>query len=202
MPRYLPSNSLSAAVRAHFGLTQTELGDYLGVQREQVAFVEAGQRGFSVMAERRLRPLGLLLPELRAGGPPAPLAAEPVVSADAPEVAALRKRLRRCRHQAAQLRYELENQAARTQSHTNRQRGLAQLQAGLLPSPASAAAPTADDERARRWLAQLAADTPPAPPYSTTRALLAARLQGLVAEAEALEALLAATAAIATGNQE
>ncbi|GAB3859004.1 hypothetical protein GCM10028822_34880 [Hymenobacter terrigena] len=202
MARKLPSNSLSAAVRAHFGLTQPELGRYLGVRREQVAFVEAGQRTFSAVAERRLRPLGLLLPESRAGGPPASVAAEPVAPADAPDVAALRKRLRRCRHQAAQLRYELENQAARVQSHANRQRGLAQLQAGLLPSLANGAAPTADAERARCWLVQLAADTPPAPPNATARALLTARLQGLVAEAEALEDLLAATAAIGTGNQE
>ena len=70
MPRHLPSNSLSAAVRAHFGLTQTELGGYLGVRREQVAFVEAGQRTFAVGAERRRRPLGLLLPELLVLGCP------------------------------------------------------------------------------------------------------------------------------------
>jgi transcriptional regulator with XRE-family HTH domain len=194
MPRSLPSDSLSAAVRAHFGLTQAELGQYLGVRREQVAFVEAGQRGYSLAAEQRLRPLGLLLPGARAGEPPAVREAEPAAPAEVPDVAALRKRLRRCRHLAAQLRYELENQAARAQGLANRQRGLAQLQAGLLPAPGFEAAPPAGDGHARRWLAQLAAATPAAPPSATARALQEARLRGLTAEAQSLEEQLAMTA--------
>lgn len=194
MPLILPSNSLSAAVRAYFGLTQAELGQYLGVRREQVAFVEAGQRGYSLTAEQRLRPLGLLLPESRAGEPPAVPEATPVDPPDTPDVDALRKRLRRCQHQAAQLRYELETQAARDQGHANRRRGLARLQAGLLPAPGSEAVPPAEAERARQWLAQLAAHTPAPPPGATARALQEARLRGLAAETQSLEELLAMTA--------
>lgn len=141
MRRYLPSNYLSAAVRAHFGLTQTELGRYLGVQREQVAFVEAGQRTFSVGAERRLRPLGLLLPESRAGGPPAPLAAEPVAPPDAPDVAALRKRLRRATNRQAILndKQDLRGPAARL----TRELDLAQVQAQITETNAYKTAVTA-----------------------------------------------------------
>lgn len=194
MPPALPSNSLSAAVRAHFGLTQAELGEYLGVRREQVAFVEAGQRRFSPAAERRLRPLGLGLPEslLESGTPAPPAAAPPATAPAPPDAAALRKRLRRCRHDAARLRYELENHAARTLAHAHQQRGRAQLPGVLLPAAADApAAPTAEAERIRRWLAQLATNAPAPPPSATARALGAARLRGLVAEAEALEAALA-----------
>ncbi|MDB5270817.1 MAG: hypothetical protein JWP58_3857 [Hymenobacter sp.] len=192
MPRILPSNSLSAAVRTHFGLTQEELGRYLGVRREQVAFVEAGQRRFSLAAERRLSPLGVLLPESRVGGPPV---AEPVEAAgDGTEVAALRKRLRRCRHLMGQLRWELENHETRAQGLANRQRGLAQLRAALLPAAAAEAPVPAEAERIQRWLDLLAAGTPPEPAGSTARGLQVARLQGLTAEVQSLEELLAMTA--------
>ena len=190
MARKLPSNSLSAAVRAHFGLTQPELGDYLGVRREQVAFVEGGQRTFSAVAERRLRPLALLLPGVLLADNPAPPMAAATAPAEAPDTPALRKRLRRCRHEAAQLRYELENHAARAEVQAQRQRGLAQLRAALLPTPDAPA--DAETERRHRWLDSLPAAVLPAPMSATTRALGAARLRGLLAEAEALEQLLAA----------
>lgn len=200
MPLILHSNSLSAAVRAHFGLTQAELGHYLGVRREQVAYVEAGQRGFALAAERRLRPLGLLLPESRAeGGPVVPPGAKPGAAADAEaEVAALRKQLRRCQHQAARLRFELENQETRAQALANRQRGLAQLRAGLLPAAAEKAPLPAEAERIERWLSQLAAETLTEPATFAARGLQVARLRGLTAEAQSLEELLA-MAAKATG---
>ena len=190
MARKLPSNSLSAAVRAHFGLTQPELGDYLGVRREQVAFVEGGQRTFSAVAERRLRPLALLLPGVLLADNPAPPMAAATAPAEAPDTPALRKRLRRCRHEAAQLRYELENHAARAEVQAQRQRGLAQLRAALLPAPDAPA--DAETEHRRRWVDSLPAAVLPAPMSATTRALGAARLRGLLAEAEALEQLLAA----------
>lgn len=195
MPNPLPSSSLSAAVRAHFGLTQAELGQYLGVQREQVAFVEAGRRPFSMAAERRLRPLGLLLPESRAGGLPAPVAVaeQPVAPADAAEVAALRKRLRRCQFLMGELRWELENREIRAQALAQRQRGLAQLRAGLLPEAAEEAPLPAEAERIQRWLNQLAADTRPEPARPEAHGLQVARLRGLAAEAQSLEELLAMT---------
>ena len=190
MARKLPSNSLSAAVRAHFGLTQPELGRYLGVRREQVAFVEGGLRTFSAVAERRLRPLVLLLPGVLLADHVAPPPVAPDAPAEAPDAPALRKRLRRCRHEAAQLRYELENHAARAEVQAQRQRGLAQLRAALLPTPDAPA--DAETERRHRWLDSLPAAVLPAPMSATTRALSAAHLRGLLAEAEALEQLLAA----------
>jgi transcriptional regulator with XRE-family HTH domain len=194
MPNPLPSESLSAAVRAHFGLTQAELGQYLGVRREQVAFVEAGQRSFSLAAERRLRPLALLLPESRAREPAEPPVAGPVAPADGPEVAALRKRLRRCQHLMSELRWELENRETRAQALAQRQRGLAQLRAALLPEAAAEAPLPAEAERIQRWLNQLAAGTPPPAARADVPGLQVARLRGLAAEAQSLEELLAMTA--------
>ncbi|GAA4042687.1 hypothetical protein GCM10022409_30790 [Hymenobacter glaciei] len=179
-------------MRAHFGLTQAELGQYLGVAREQVAFVEAGQRPFSLAAERRLRPLSLLLPGVLLAEVPAPPLAAPDEPAEAPDTAALRKRLRRCRHEAARLRYEQENHATRALAQAQRQRGLAQLRAALLPASAAATAATAETERLRRWLDALPPEVLPVPMSATARALGAARLRGLIAEAEALEQQLAA----------
>ncbi|WP_210518337.1 hypothetical protein [Hymenobacter terricola] len=175
-------------MRAYFGLTQAELGRYLGVAREQVAFVEAGKRSFLLEAERRLRQLVLLLPPEAEAEPPATPAAGVTEPLTAAELAALRKRLRRCRHEAAQLRYQLETEANRTRAQTRRQRGLAQLGAGLLPA---AGALTAEEERTRKWLTQLA-PAPVHPPLSGgAQSLLAARLRGLTAEADALADLLA-----------
>ncbi|MBO2010362.1 hypothetical protein J4E00_14980 [Siccationidurans soli] len=194
----MPSNSLAAAVRAHFGLTQAELGRYLGVAREQVAFVEAGKRSFALGAERRLRQLVLLLPPEGESVPPATPAAEVTKPLTATELLALRKRLRRCRHEATQLRYQLETEADRTQAQTRRQRSLAHLRAGLLPATGAL---TAEEERARDWLARLA-PTPVHPPLlAGAQGLLVARLQGLTAEANALEEQLAVNSGKLTENQ-
>ena len=190
MPPALPSNTPAATVRAHFGLSQAELAGFLGVSREQLAYVEAGQRGLLPEAERRLRRLVRLLSATE-------VPVLPAVAVAPANPAPLRKRLRRCRHLAAQVRYELETRAIRQQTLTHRQQGLAQLHAGLLAVPPD---PAADPARELSWLAQL-----PTPPTATgamvtAQALLTARLRGLLAEAAALEETLAALPADGNGG--
>ncbi|MGY3087440.1 transcriptional regulator with XRE-family HTH domain [Hymenobacter sp. UYAg731] len=205
----LPSNSLCAAVRAHFGLTQAELGRWLSVSAGMVGHLEAGRKPLTAALGRRLRPLALLLPpaagglgpeppprpdplDLNAPPPPGPLAAAP-----------LRARLRRVRHLAGTTRFELEGRQGLAGLAARRAWGLAVLAALLAPPPSTAPTPaalapdpvlTADPAAAARWLARLHADTAaaPVPLTPSQHALLALRLRLLLAEADALETLLAA----------
>ncbi|MBC7448839.1 MAG: helix-turn-helix transcriptional regulator, partial [Hymenobacteraceae bacterium] len=71
MAHALSSNTLAAAVRVHFGLSQAELGRYLGVTRGQVAHVEAGRRRLPALLTLRLTRLARLLPPPEGTGPPA-----------------------------------------------------------------------------------------------------------------------------------
>ncbi|MCB2376967.1 hypothetical protein LGH70_05205 [Hymenobacter sp. BT635] len=199
----LPSNSLSAAVRRHFGLTQEELGRFLGVTGTVVAHAEAGRSTLSAPAQRRLRPLALLLPAPDGLGPayPTPPAAEEAPAALGPrEAAPLLARLRRVRYLADKTRFELDNRRLLHQARERRTWGLTVLAGLLAPAPDTAPAPAilAPDpalspEADRRWVARLQADTQAAPlPLSATQAaLLALRLRLLEAEAAALTELLA-----------
>ncbi|UOQ51597.1 hypothetical protein [Hymenobacter cellulosivorans] len=204
MPRKaLPSNSLSAAVRNHFGLTQDELGRFLGVSGAVVAHAEAGRRTLPAPAQRRLRPLALLLPAPDGLGPAYP-APPPATEAPADlgplDPDPVRERLRRVRYLAGKTRFELENRRLLHQARTRRRWGLAVLAALLAPAPeaaptpaALAADPTLDPTADRPWVERLLADTEAVPPplSATQAALLALRLRLLEAEADALTELLA-----------
>ncbi|WP_182888478.1 helix-turn-helix transcriptional regulator, partial [Hymenobacter rubripertinctus] len=74
MSRPVASNSLAASIRTHFGLTQAELGQYLGVSERQVGNIEAGRRRAAPLANLRLARLALALPPPDGYGLPAPLA--------------------------------------------------------------------------------------------------------------------------------
>jgi DNA-binding XRE family transcriptional regulator len=52
--RAIPSTTLVAVVRKHFGLTQTELGYLLRLTRGQVAHIEAGRHLFASATEAPL----------------------------------------------------------------------------------------------------------------------------------------------------
>ena len=206
----LPSNTLCATVRTHFGLTQAELARWLGVSAGMVAHLETGRKPLSPALSRRLRPLALLLPPADGGlGPVPPPQPNPLdLAAPAPagplDAAPLRARLRRVRHLAGKTRFALEGRQQLAGLAARRAWGLGVLAALLAPESGTGPQPAAlaPDPALRpaddaRWLARLQADTAIAPPplTPTRHALLQLRLRLLLTEAEALEALLAPRAA-------
>jgi len=186
-----PSTTAEAAVRAHFGLSQQELASYLGVSAGLVAHLEAGRRRPAPATVARLTALALLLPPPEGHGPPAPPAptATPTNPAALPEGPAtplapgpLRQRQRACRLLAATLGARLHALQKGAATLARRRRGLAQLQAALLPTADAATA---------GWLAGLAqAVAAPSPAAATAQVLLAVRIEALTAEAAALGRLL------------
>jgi transcriptional regulator with XRE-family HTH domain len=207
MPRRsYPSPSLSAAVRAHLGLTQAELARFVGVSRQLIASEEAGTRFLHGAPRHRLWVLARLLPPPDGHGPPAPafaLGTDADDSAPAPDLpglldeAPLRARLRRCRFYIIKARYELGQRQRPAESHARRRWAVGVLQAAWqapVAPPLSYPLATPDPVADPRWLVRFAADTAAAPPPLTPagRALRLARLRGLEAEAATLEAQLAA----------
>ena len=73
MPRRAhPSRSLSAAVRAHFGLSQAKLAAFIGVSRAHLGLAEAGTKTLGPAPDQRLQVLARQLPPPDGLGPPAP----------------------------------------------------------------------------------------------------------------------------------
>ena len=205
MSRPIPSSTLEAAVRAHFGLTQEELGRYLGVSERQVGNLEAGRRVASAALILRLeRLVHLLPPPLGAGvaapifeelvlpeAPAAAMLAEALPPFEALAAAPLRVRQRQVSAQITKLREVLHRESRRASVLARRQWGLAGLQAALLGARVDAV------ERAHiaRWLRTLATDVAAATPNPVAlaeRALIVARLLALEVEAAAVVRLLAA----------
>jgi transcriptional regulator with XRE-family HTH domain len=202
MPRRaLPSNAAEVALRAHFGLTQAELGRFLGVTAAQVGHVEAGRNAWSATAAGKLRMLEWLLPPADGGVGPEP---PEWAAAGLPELpgsldaGALRQRLGEVRFQAIKVRYELGQRHKRARAKARRRWGVAVLRtllapaAGQVPPPAVVNSPAFDAEAVSRWLTMLEADVAAAPTSltPTQQALLTLRLRLLAEEAAALEALL------------
>lgn len=203
--RPLPSATLSAALRTRLGLSQQELGDFLGVGAAQVGHVEAGRRGYSAKAQARLHRLAELLPDapaadgtaIEASGAPAP----PTASEARALRARLRARLRACRHEARQLRYQQALWPNQEAALRQRQQTAARLEAALV-APAT---PAPDAAREQEWLALLRLATARAAqrrPSPTARARLALRLHLLDTEAAGLEQLLGAIVPPGTPVQE
>ncbi|TGE24662.1 XRE family transcriptional regulator [Hymenobacter aquaticus] len=191
MPRRsIPSTTLLAQVRKHFGLDQQELADYFGISRPYVADIEAGRRVLTSRVLLRLNPLAALLPAEAPARPasPAPEVVPPGVPAPGP----LQDRLAACRHQARKLRQELQKLAA---AHAGAQRWLAVLP-GLLAAPGlpAALATLAEAARARQWLLarqQQAHATLHDAEGAARYHLLRLRAEALETEAAGLAALLA-----------
>lgn len=201
----LPSDTLEAAIRFHFGLTQAELGRYLGTSAGLVAHLEAGRRQPTAATSQPLEWLAQLLPPptgtgpaapafVAPGGPPEPaaetlLAALPAFGALPP--VALQRRQRLVVAQAARLRWGLHRAGKAGALQARRQWGLAVLQAAR---SAGALAP-AGRAHLDYWLGVLAADVAAAAPSPAARAegaLAVVRLLVLDLEAAALARLLAA----------
>ncbi|MCC2546136.1 helix-turn-helix domain-containing protein [Hymenobacter sp. BT175] len=181
--------SLTAAVRAHFGLSIQQLARYLGVSRGFVAHIEAGRRGLPAALAPRLLHLSCGLPPPLGQGPPAsvplpaspdPLPAPEALPAEATAPAPLRARLLTCRLRLLEAGRRLAEAERIAADREHRRRGLHQLQA-LPPPPAPAEA-----ARYARWLTELDEDLAHNEPDPTARAvahcLLKGRIAGLHAE--------------------
>jgi len=211
MPRIVSvPRTLAAVVRAHFGLSQTELARFLGVSRTQVSAVEIGRKEFSDAPLYRLWVLARAMPPPHGQGPAAPVFATggPADAPDAPapdlpaapDQVQLHARLRRCRFLALRLRFELGQLHRPNQTHARRRWAVGVLRDALTPPGPDAPPPapltypgaTPDPARDLPWLTSLtqAVEFAPAPLTATGRALRLARLRGLEAEAAALEALI------------
>ncbi|UOQ73709.1 helix-turn-helix domain-containing protein [Hymenobacter cellulosilyticus] len=187
--------SLTAAVRAHFGLTVRQLARYLGVSSGFVSHLEAGRRGLSPALAPRLLVLTPLLP------PPLGRARHPLLRPPPPSIHWRPCPPRRCRAAAPGpattehlrrywrrywRRYQLQllsqgQQLALFQRQAaaleHRRAGLVLLRAATPPTDPAEAAHYA------RWLDELAADLTVADPdpaaTAATGRLLAARVAGL-----------------------
>ena len=194
-------DTVAAAVRDYFALTQQELAAWLGVSEAQAGHLDTGRRGLSPAVAEALAPLVAALPP-----PTAPAAgalrlasvagAAPPALAP-PEAAPLAARLDYCRHHAARLRRQLRPLLAQATVAARWAAALPALRAALPPDPGPAAAP--DPATAwpawlawhrHRWLAQRPTALPPA--ASARYHLLRLRAEALEAEAAALAALLGA----------
>ncbi|WP_400192909.1 hypothetical protein [Hymenobacter sp. B81] len=156
---------------ARFGLTQAELGRYLGLSKSQVWQIGRGLRPLP-------RPAAPTYIALAAAGQ---AALEP--AAEAPDPAQLRRQQRAARHRAGQLAHELEQLQERSAWARRR----------LAALPPLTAAFTAGGAAAPPWLERFASKARNELVRSggTVQALLRAKQAGLLAEAEALEQLLA-----------
>ena len=152
--RAYPSRTLAAAVRTHFGLTQAELAAFIGVSRSHLPMHEAGTKTLGPAPDQRLQvlarqlppPDGLGLPAPAVGSNPAPAAPldpagyDPTTADPAGyDLAALRRRLARCRWLHTRLAHEVEQQRQPSQArHQRRARAVRVLGPALaapLPPP-------------------------------------------------------------------
>jgi transcriptional regulator with XRE-family HTH domain len=173
-------------IRKHFGLSQAELAQCLGIDRTLLAHIEAHRRPIPTDATWCMLSLLRLLPPPH-GSTPVTLPPDPA-EATPETLDALQWRLRVCRHEAYLLGYTLERQLPRLQAARHR-RSLPTLLAALPPLPnAPADVPTPDQQWADRMGRQAAADL--ARFGVQARALLEARRAGLAAEAAYLETAL------------
>lgn len=184
MPRPLrvsPVPHYLALVRAGLGLTQAQLAGVLGVSRQFITRVEAGERPLPAGAGEALAWLARGLPSA-----PTPDSAGPEAEPPAPdpaEAALLPARAEALAYEVGQLSRRLARGQARARRAHDWLRAVPVLEAAL---PAGA-------ERSRLWLAATTADAEAALEGAgrpTLHRLLAARLVGLRAEAEALAAEL------------
>ena len=161
VPRLLPR------LRAHFNLSQLELGYCLGLSRTMVSQVERGLRPLPLPAS--LPQAALTLAYHNTAAEPAP---------EALDRAALQKQQHACLHRASQLAYELSLLPERAAWARRRLAALPVLTATLAPGGTEGPA----------WLVGFAADARAelVRSGSTAQARLRARIAGLEAEAAAI----------------
>jgi transcriptional regulator with XRE-family HTH domain len=184
------SDSILRAIRNHFGLSQAELADYLGIDRSLLTHVEADRRSLPLAATWRLLPVLGLLPPPHGTASADPLPPDPA-EATAATLDGLQWRLRTCRHVAGNLAFALERQLPRLQAARHRRA----LPGRLAALPPRAPLPGFPDEPATpdlAWAARMAENAVAdlARFGVQARALLEARLAGLKAEMAFLEGAL------------
>lgn len=186
------SDSILRVVRTHFGLSQADLADFLGMSRSMLTHVEADRRPLPLVATWRLLPLLSIMPPPHGTGPAGPLPPNPA-EATAATLDALQWRLTVCRHEADNLAYELKQQLPKVQAARHR-RALPALLAVLPPRAPLPALPTEAATPNLTWAARMAENAVGdlARFGTQARALLEARQAGLEAEAAHLTKTLAA----------
>ena len=184
------SDSTLRVVRTHFGLSQADLADYLGISRSLLTHVEADRRPLPLVATWRLLPLLGLLPPPHGSAPATPAPPDPA-EATAQSLDALQWRLRVCRHEAGNLAFALERELPRLQAARHRRALPAQL-AVLPPRAPLAALPHEPATPNLAWAARMAENAVEdlARFGAPARALQEARLAGLRAEMAYLETVL------------
>ena len=197
----LPSDSILADVRQHFGLQQAELASYLGLPKSYASHLETGRRSLSPAVAEALAPLVAHLPPPGAAAMASALrlasAAAPALALGQPEAAPLVARLDYCQHHARRLRRALAPLEAQAATASRWAAALPALRAALPPDPGPAHEPNAATHwpawltwHRHRWLAQRPTALPP--DLSARYHLLRLQAEVLDAEAAALAALLAA----------
>ncbi|MFD2784579.1 hypothetical protein [Hymenobacter rubripertinctus] len=170
MPEPLPR--LTTRLMEWFGLSQTRLGQCLGLSRAMMWQVHTGHRSLPLPAALPQAALTLALTTTPANPAPEP-----------PDADRLRAHQRACQLRAAQLAFELDAQVARAAWARRRLAALPILVAALAPAAAPRPA----------WLTHFEAEARAELQRSgtTTQALRRIQLAGLTAEAEAAGRLLA-----------
>jgi DNA-binding transcriptional regulator YiaG len=196
-----PSDSVVAAVREHFGLSQQEIAAWLGIVQAQASHLETGRRALSPEAAAALAPLVAQLPAPGAAPAAGALrlasAAAPRLALAPPEAAPLVARLDYCQHHARRLRRALRPLEAQAAVAARWAAALPALRAALPPDPGPWAEPDPTtvwpawlDWYRHRWLSRRPLALAPA--RSARYHLLRLQAEALEAEAVALAALLAA----------
>ena len=183
------SDSTLRAIRTHFGLSQADLAQYLGVDRTLLTHVEADRRPLPMVATWRMLPLLSVMPPPH-GTAPADLPPDPAETT-ATTLDELQWRLKACRFEAQKLGQGLELQLPRLQAARHRRT----LPARLAVLPPRAPLPSLPDEPTLpnlAWAARMAENAGPdlARFGVQARALSEARLAGLQAEISFLEKAL------------
>lgn len=186
-------------LRARFGLTQQELGYWLGLSRVQVARVEAQVDPLPQQARRWVQPwLAALTEVIISSGPVADSLAPATPAALPPDApVTLQARVATCYYEAARLREQLLAYDAQVRLLHYRLAAGPRLLAALPPLPPEPATESEAIGRRRRWLGRwLEAATDgllPVHPVTGAAAgiLLRARHSAWLHEAAWLEACLA-----------
>ena len=186
------SDSTLRAVRTYFGISQSDLAEYLGIDRSLLTHIEAHRRPLPMVATWRLLPLLSVMPPPHGSAPPDPLPPDPA-EATPTTLDALQWRLKICRFEADKLAFDLERQLPRVLAARHRRA----LPARLAVLPPRAPLPALPDEPSMpnlAWAGRMAenAVVDLARFGVQARALREARLAGLKAEAAYLAEALAA----------
>lgn len=192
------TDTVTAAVRDYFRLTQQELADWLGVSAAQAGHLDTGRRELAPSTSEALAPLLAQVQAAAAAATPGTLrlaSAQPALALAPPASAPLEARLDDCQHRARRLRRQLVPLLAQAETAARWAAALPALRAALPPDPGPAAEPNPATNwpawqtwHRHRWLDARPTQLPP--DQSARYHLLRLRAEALEAEAAGLAALL------------